>query len=230
MIQGFIFDLDGLMVDSEWLSYRAWLRCLEFYGATMTEDQYRGLIGTSHDTTLRYIADLVGLEGIEEALQQGYQEHIGALIDQGHLKPMPGLLPLIEALHARGYRLGVASNSATSFVQRATRHIGADRYLSCLVGRDQVPNAKPAPDVYLKAARCLGVSPANCLAFEDTAIGAQAALAAGMRCVLIPSPGLEVLPPEGIEAVFPSLSDFHAALDRLLPGQPGPNGGSRERA
>lgn len=223
-IRGIIFDLDGLMVDNESLALEAWQRCLAPHGAHLTEEQYGRLVGMSHDDTARYASQHTGVA--REVVDAGYWEHLLALIGE-HGKPMDGLVPLLEELAARGYVLGVASNSPIAYVRRVVDIIAVTGYFKCIVAADEVPHPKPAPDVYLQAARCLGLPPAECLAFEDTTTGAGAALVAGMRCVFIPNPDSWASDPPGVDAVFPSLSAFHAALDEWLAPAP-PPGGERD--
>jgi HAD superfamily hydrolase (TIGR01509 family) len=131
--------------------------------------------------------------------------------------PMPGLLPLIEELAGRGITLGVASNSPTAYVQEVLRQIGVEPYLAAAVGSDEVARPKPAPDVYLRCARLIGVAPEGCLAFEDSPTGVAAAVAAGAYCVLIPNPHLIPSDVSHVEVeVFASLAECHAALDDIL--------------
>lgn len=224
-IEGVVFDLDGLMVDSEPLAIVAWQRCLAPHGAILSAEQYRRLVGTSHEDTLRYIVQWTGVPS--EVVDAGFWDHLLALV--GELgKPMDGLVPLLDELVARGYPLGVASNSPIAHVRNATDIIAVTKYFKFLVGVDEVTHPKPAPDVYLQAARCLGVQPEACLAFEDSTTGASAALAAGMRCVLVPNIELESSNPDGVYAVLPSLRACHARLDELLAPTSSPRGERRD--
>jgi HAD superfamily hydrolase (TIGR01509 family) len=212
-IRGVIFDLDGLMIDSEPLSMEAWQQCLAPHGARLTVDQYRRLIGGSHLNTAREIGELTGLD--PETLTGGFWERLLGLIEERG-KTMEGLVPLLDELTARGYPLGVASNGPSDYVRRATKTLGIDKYFVCVFGLDDVPNGKPAPDVFLKAASCIGVPPEACLALEDSNTGARAAVAAGMRTIFVPDPEWELPGPAGVHAEFPSLSAFHTELDEML--------------
>ncbi len=131
-----------------------------------------------------------------------------------------GLLPLLEDLRGRGYRLGVASNSPWKHIVSTTRRLGIAGHFASMVGADQVARPKPAPDVYLHAARGLGLAPTACLAAEDSPSGVEAAYAAGMACVFIPNRDLPATNHVVAQAVYPSLTAWHADLDRLLPARP----------
>jgi HAD superfamily hydrolase (TIGR01509 family) len=157
-IEAVIFDLDGLMVDSEVMAMESWHRLLAPAGARLTNEQFQHLIGMGHEDSVRYVLDQTRANVPRDVLDQGFWKQQIALIDE-MLSPMPGLLSLVEDLRKRGYILGVASNSPTHYVRKALAKIRVEEILSCVVGVDQVTNPKPAPDVYLKAADCLGMAP-----------------------------------------------------------------------
>ena len=215
MIQAAIFDLDGLMVDSEPISHQAWLQVLAPYGAGLSEQQYQRLIGIHLERSSAIVAQWTGVPLTPPMLAERHDETILNLFAAG-LEPMPGLLALIEALQGHGLALGVASNSLTHYVEQALQAVGLRAHFGSLVGVDQVANGKPAPDVFLAAAAGLGVAPERCLAFEDSPIGAQAAVAAGMRCLAIPSAALVDLDFSVASARYDSLADVLPDLERWL--------------
>jgi HAD superfamily hydrolase (TIGR01509 family) len=216
VVKAALFDLDGLMIDSESIALEAWQRCLSAYGARMTYDQHRRLIGTSHGVSQRLIAELTGIELPDRVVQHDFWVYMIDLIAEMG-EPLPGLLPLVEEIAARGIVLGVASNSPTAYVQEVLRQIGVAPYFAAAIGSDEVAQPKPAPDVYLRCARLIGVAPEDCLAFEDSPTGAAAAVAAGAYCVLIPNFHLTLSDVDVLHVeVFASLADCHAALDDIL--------------
>jgi HAD superfamily hydrolase (TIGR01509 family) len=215
MVKAVIFDLDGLMVDSEKLALRAWNDLLGPSGIQLSEAQYHHLIGRAHTESVQYVIEQTGVDIPFEVLDQDFWRRLTQLIGQD-LSPMPGLIPLLQELHHLGVPLAVASNSLLAYVQKALERTGVRGFFSCVIGVDQVARPKPAPDVYLAAAECLEMSPADCLAIEDSQSGSSAALAAGMACVLIPHPGSAIEVPEGVLAVFPTLIDLHAQVGDLL--------------
>jgi HAD superfamily hydrolase (TIGR01509 family) len=215
-IQGVIFDLDGLMVDSEPLAMLAWQQFLVDYGFEMTEEQYKHTIGMSDEETSHYILDLTGISYDPQALAREHRRLTAMNIDEA-LEPKPGLLPLLETLQGRGYPMAVASNSPVAHVRQAIAKVGIVGYFACVISAEHVTQPKPAPDVYLEAARCLGLDPRRCLALEDSPAGVQAAQAAGMRCLFIPSPDFSKSDIAAVDApVFASLSACHEALDEIL--------------
>lgn len=221
MNRGAIFDLDGLMIDSEPLALQALQLSLTPFGVKITPEQYRYLIGLSRHEVLDYILVQTGISVSREELDRIFTTNLFSILDSDQLQLMPGLLPLLDELAARQFRLGIASNSSVRHVRITTARVGIAHRFACMVSAEEVARGKPAPDVYLEAARRLGVEPAQCLAFEDSLSGVQAVQAAGMYCVFIPNPDLELAQlgvsfNNGNGEVFSSLSDCHIALDSVL--------------
>ncbi|GAB4481640.1 MAG: HAD family phosphatase [Anaerolineae bacterium] len=222
-VQAVVFDMDGLMVDSEPLALEAWQRSLAPFGARLTDHQYRCLIGIGHADSVRRVLAHTGAPLTYEELDERFWQHLFALAETADLRPMPGLLPLLDDLQSRGFPLGIASNSPTEYVHRLMGRIGVAGRFTSLVGADQVQQPKPAPDVYLEAARRLGVEPSRCLAFEDSPSGRRAAQAAGMRCVFVPNYELGMAPaPDASAGVYPSLEACRSALEDILRWASGP--------
>lgn len=215
-MQAVIFDLDGLMINSEELSLQAWRAVLATSGRRLDDTDYHALIGMDSQATAGLVIRLTGVPLAWDDLARLHWQRLLELIDD-QLEPRPGLLALVSTLIARGYPLAVASNSPTDYVERALKAIRLREAFRRVIGRDQVVNGKPAPDVYLAAAAGLGVSPECCLALEDSPTGMQAALAAGMRCVVVPNEHLVGAGFSGAYRQYGSLGALHAALDTLLP-------------
>lgn len=216
VVQGIIFDLDGLMVDSERLGVLAWQRFLAPHRFAFTADHYRYTIGRSSAESVDYVLKLTGLDLAPEVLSRGFWDALLTIIGE-QLEPMPGLLPFLEELKERGLALGVASNSPIVYVRRAMVKVGIADYFACVFGSDLVANPKPAPDVYLAVVQCLGLEPISCLALEDSPSGVQAAQAARIRCLFIPNPDFSESDIAEVDAPrYPSLSACHEALDDIL--------------
>jgi HAD superfamily hydrolase (TIGR01509 family) len=214
-IRAVILDLDGLMVDSEPLSYKAWQVLLGEYGYSFMEDQYRHLIGIDGDASVAYLRRTMELPlSNQEILDRHYQLWIEIMRKEA--RPMEGLKVLIEDMKSRKLKIGVASNSHTEHVHNTLEIIGLDGDLSCVSTVDMVRQGKPAPDVYLRTAECLGVVPEVCLALEDSPTGLQSAINAGIRCAVVPNKALFDATYEGAFAIFPTLLELTTNLDWLL--------------
>lgn len=214
-IRAVIFDLDGLMIDSEPLSKMAWERLLRGYGRELSDVEFNSLIGLDPITTADYMKRTKGINvDDEELLSQAEEMHMEVVITQA--EPINGLEGLIEILRGKGIKLGVASNSHEEYVEAALRTIQLREHFACVITVDHVNQGKPDPEVYLQAARCLEVEPEHCLALEDSPAGMQAAIAAGMRAVVVPNQELLGADFSGAHARFESLIELTGSIDELL--------------
>jgi HAD superfamily hydrolase (TIGR01509 family) len=214
-IQACIFDLDGLMVNSEELSLVAWRRVLAPFGKSLNEQEYFALIGQDSQASTEQVIRALGIPLSWEQLARAHWQELIAII-QRDLEPRPGLIELVSVLSQAGFPLAIASNSPSDYVEQAVQAIGLRAAFRCVIGRDQVARGKPAPDVYLAAAAGLGAEPARCLAFEDSPTGLQAALAAGMRCIVVPNERLPRADFTGAYRRCASLTAVPEALGDLL--------------
>jgi beta-phosphoglucomutase-like phosphatase (HAD superfamily) len=177
---------------------------------------YNRFIGLPNAVAERMVAECFGAVFPLEDFRSGWRRCWGDLVAQEGISSKSGFSELILYLEGEGIARAVATSSEESdalfVLQDRIKHFNA------IVTRDQVPRAKPAPDLYLEAAARLAVAPALCLALEDSEVGLQAALSAGMRVILVP----DMIPPSEAarkEAwhVFSSLHEVLDLLRRLLP-------------
>jgi HAD superfamily hydrolase (TIGR01509 family) len=203
--------MDGVLLDSEAAWTRAETRLFARYGRTYGAEEKRLLIGGSLEDTAGHMERLLARPGgssdlLHELLELATEEF------DGPVEPMPAALELIAELHDLGRPMAVASNSERRLVDLALAGSGLAVSFGAVVAGDEVPNPKPAPDLYLEACRRLGASPEEAVAVEDSPRGAAAARAAGLFVV-----GIPYLPDLPVEAdlVAGSLKDpaVRAALD-----------------
>ncbi len=177
-IRAVIFDMDGVLVDSEPLHLKAMRAVLEAEGHTLDTAEYVQYIGDSARNTWETIRGRRGLSGSLEDYLARYDDAVCAVI-AAEAVPMPGLLPLLDLLRADGVPLAVGSTSPQRWVTVTLAALGVADSFQAVAGRDMVAHGKPAPDVFLRAADLLGVPPTACLVVEDSPRGLQAARAAG---------------------------------------------------
>jgi HAD superfamily hydrolase (TIGR01509 family) len=211
-----IFDMDGLMVDTEPLSRRAWEETLQAYGQRLDDGTYGRMIGLRADESAQLVLDNFALPVSREALMARKAAAFAAIRAAG-VPVMPGLHALLDALAARGLPWAVATSTVRRQAEAVLAQIGLAGAYQALAGGDEVAAGKPAPDLYLLAAQRLGVAPAHCLALEDSAPGCQAAVAAGMHVVAVPNGDTKTADFSLAHAVFPSLQGVADRLDELLP-------------
>ena len=186
MIEAVVFDLDGVIVDSE----QVWDDVRQVYtrevGRTFPPEATRAMMGMSSPEWSRYMAESVGVPGTPEQISADIVERM--LERYGAAPPLiPGAVDAVRDIAAR-WPLAIASSSNAELIEVVLRAAGIDALFQTAVSSEQVARGKPAPDVYLEAARRLGVEPARCGAVEDSHAGIRSAKAAGMRVVAVPNP------------------------------------------
>lgn len=183
---GIVFDLDGLLVDSEPLQERAIGGVLARYGIHLEPEDFVAMVGIS---TPDNFIDVLGRHGPFESLDRLLaQKHaLYREIATAELAAMPGAVALVEAAAAAGVPRAVASSSPREDVDLSLAAVGLDGALPLRVGGDQVAATKPAPDLYLRALELLNLPASRCVGLEDTAHGVHAAKAAGLICVAVPN-------------------------------------------
>jgi HAD superfamily hydrolase (TIGR01509 family) len=187
MIAALIFDFDGLLVDTETPAFESWRTIYAEYGHELPLELWKDALGTRHGfDALAHLAGLVGPPFDHDALLARREDAKRALSATQPL--LPGVGAILGQAHALRMPCAVASSSDRAWVEGwLASHNIRDRF-SCVRTADDVALTKPAPDLFLSAADCLGVPPAACLVFEDSPNGILAARAAGMHCVAVPGP------------------------------------------
>ncbi|WP_262062786.1 HAD family hydrolase [Streptomyces sp. STR69] len=181
-----IFDLDGTLVDSEPNYYEATRQTLAEHGVPdFTWTQHERFVGISTQETLALLKERYGLKApVEELLAETNSRYLA--LARAATRVYPEMRKFMELLAAEGVPMAVASGSSPEAIEAILTGTGLDAVLRTAVSADEVARGKPAPDVFLEAARRLGATPADCVVLEDAAPGAAAAHAAGMRCIAIP--------------------------------------------
>ncbi|MFI9101230.1 HAD family hydrolase [Streptomyces fildesensis] len=181
-----IFDLDGTLVDSEPNYYEAGRRLLAAHGVTdFGWEQHARYIGIGTKETVEALRAEYGMSAPVEELLDG-KNRLYLRLAATATAVFPRMREFVELLHAAGHPMAVASGSSRAAIEAVLTGTGLDAFLPVTVSAEEVGHGKPAPDVFLEAARRLGAGPADCVVLEDAPPGALAAYRAGMRCVAIP--------------------------------------------
>lgn len=210
-----IFDMDGLMVDTEPLSRRAWEQVIAPFGAALTDAVYGRMIGRRSSEAAQILLDAVQIPLTAEELVREKTAVFNQILAQG-VPIMPGLMALHAEIARRGLPWAVATSSSRHHAQQILTQLGLLERCSALAGGDEVANGKPAPDIYLLAAERLGIAPHHCLALEDSATGCKAAAAAGTKVVAVPNGTTKMGTFSCAHHVFPDLNRVANSLDALL--------------
>lgn len=211
-IEALLFDMDGLLVDSEplwWEVERAFV--LDRCGGAWTDEHARACVGRGVPSTLAMMSEVFGfaVDVTADALVI-IERFIGRA---GDLALKPGSLEILAAARAKGLPLALASSSSHRLIAAVLARFSLAPMFGAIVSGETVPHPKPAPDIFLRAASKLGVAPSACVVLEDSLAGATAGRAAGMTVVAIPEGSPEG---RGFEAVADAvLPDLHAAITWL---------------
>jgi HAD superfamily hydrolase (TIGR01509 family) len=217
VIVAVVFDLDGLLLDSEqvWDDVREDLA--RERGGRWHPSAQRDMMGMSSPEWSRYMHDVIGLPEPPEEINR---EVVARMLERYAAGPpwLPGAVEAVRRIGAR-WPLGLASSSNRELIDAVLAAADLRSLFAATVSSEEVSRGKPAPDVYLEAARRLGVPPARCAAIEDSQSGIRAAKAAGMRCVAIPNPHY---PPDDdvlaeADVVLATIGDLQpAAIDPVI--------------
>jgi HAD superfamily hydrolase (TIGR01509 family) len=214
-----VFDLDGVLVDSEQVWDEVRERLTRDWGGTYTAQAQRAMMGMSSTEWSRYMHDELGLEQPPAEIDAEVVRRMLARY-RDELPLLPGATEAVRRLHRGGLRLAVASSSNRPLIEAVLAAAGLEELFAVVVSSEEVARGKPAPDVYLEAARLLGVSPGRCTAVEDSANGIRAAHSAGMRVLALPN--AHYPPPADAlalaSAVLGSLSELTVDVARDHPG------------
>lgn len=186
-IKGLIFDMDGVLIDSEPLHLMAYQKFLSEVGVTFSEADNRPFLGRKDVELAEHLISQYELPLDALQLVEKKEEFLARLFS-AKLEPMPGVVKILQKAQSISLPCAVASSATLPTIKKVIESLDIEPYFQTLTSGDEVPHGKPAPDVYLLAAERIGVLPINCLVIEDSFNGILAAKAAGMKCIAIPCP------------------------------------------
>jgi HAD superfamily hydrolase (TIGR01509 family) len=185
-VEAVIFDLDGVLIDSEHVWDEARQELAGEGGGRWTETSSRDMMGMSSPEWSRYMHDVIGMPDPPDEISAEVVRRLERIYRR-ELPLFDGAVEAVERLADR-WPLGLASSSNRELIDLVLELSGLERFFHATVSSEEVPRGKPAPDVYLEAARRLGVTPKGCAAIEDSENGIRSAKAAGLRVLAIPNP------------------------------------------
>ena len=207
-MEALIFDFDGVIIDTETPDYKTWQEVFKARGVDLDRSLWMRFIGGGVETfdIYQHLQDLaegrIDRDVVRRERRRRYLDCIEAL------PVLPGVLDYIQEARELGLKLGVASSSNRAWVEGHLESRGLLGEFESIKGGDEVPNIKPAPDLYLAVSSDLDVRPEAAVAIEDSAHGVAAAKAAGLFCVAVPNPMTTGLSLEGADLRLASLSDI----------------------
>lgn len=212
-LRAVIFDMDGLMLDTERLILWGWQQAMADFGYPAPVELYLRSVGMTEERTNEILREALGETFPVEAVREREREHVRRRIAEDGVPLKPGLLELLDYLDSQALARAVASSAWRRTVEGHLRGAGLLPRFHAIAAGDEVAHGKPAPDIFLLAAQRLGVPPAHCLVLEDSEPGARAAHAAGMAVTIVP----DLKPPSAEVAQLAAavLPDLHAVRDWL---------------
>jgi beta-phosphoglucomutase len=217
MIEAVVFDMDGLMLDTETIYKRAWQSAARDLGYDLDDDFYATLIGRALADGETALASRFGPAFPLEEFGSRWSRAWKLDVQSAGIPPKPGLHELLAILERRDVPVAVATSTYRDAAELTLRAGGLDTHFQVVVSGDEVLRGKPAPDIYVEAARRLGVNAARCLALEDSDAGVLSSSRAAMLTLMVPD--LKPPSPEAAAAafqVFASLLDARPTIVQLL--------------
>jgi HAD superfamily hydrolase (TIGR01509 family) len=213
--QAILFDMDGLMLDSECLYQKSWKIAAAELGYALDEALYLSLVGRSNAEAEKAFVQVFGADFPVDDFNQRWDQHWHTLVEKQGIPLKPGLLELLDWVEIQGIPKAVGTSSNTAEAHLSLKSAGIFDRFAAIVTVDQVAAGKPAPDIFLEAARRLDTPPEQCLVLEDSNAGVQAAQTAGMAVLMVPDLQTPTVESEAIALqVFTSLHDVRTWLTK----------------
>jgi beta-phosphoglucomutase len=207
-----IWDVDGTLVDTAELHFRAWEAVCRELGRPFTRADFAATFGRRNPEIIHHLFgdrfDERQVAALGERKEEQYRESA-----RGGVQPLPGVVPLLEGLHRAGFRQAIGSSAPPANLELILGLLGVAGYFDAIVSGEDTQRGKPDPQVFLLAAERLGVAPARCVVLEDAVAGVEAARAAGMKCIAVRFVGhhpAEKLRQSGADLVVDSLEQVTA--------------------
>lgn len=181
-----VFDMDGLLLDSERVSQEVFLKAAQILGAPLNRENALHMVGRNAASGYLYLTELFGGDAAVTPFLEKVHELYEAEFEAGRIPLKTGVVKLLDTLDELKIPRAIATSTRRHIAIRKLTKVDIVTRFDHIIGGDDVVNGKPAPDIYLKACSFLGADPTHCLACEDSAFGIQAAFTAGLRAILVP--------------------------------------------
>ncbi|MEO5837702.1 MAG: HAD-IA family hydrolase [Acidimicrobiales bacterium] len=215
MIDAFVFDFDGLIVDTEWCEYVSISEQFQRYGHAYAVEHFQKFVGTAWPTGWTdELSDAVGEPLDPVVLHAARRLRRDEMLHA--MGVLPGVVELLDLARDHGLALAVASSSTRDWVEPHLERLGLRDRFAAVLTRDDVEHAKPAPDLFSAAARALDAAPGKTIVFEDSFNGCTAAKAAGMVCVVAPNRITAIQDFGHADLVVPTLAQLELETLRQL--------------
>lgn len=184
-----IFDMDGVIIDSEPLHHKCEREMFSMFGIEVSNDEHSTFMGTTDESMWTKVNEQHGLPmNVADAMQMKKKLYLTQLKNEPNLRPIQYIPELITELSKNGFLLALASSSPIEQIEYILKEFEIEPYFQSIVSGEDVERGKPSPDIFLEVAQQLGISPEQCMVIEDSKNGVRAAKDAGMMCVGFKNP------------------------------------------
>ena len=209
MVKLILFDMDGVLTDTEPLHYDCWKQAFLEHGIDLDYETYKPCIGSTREFLCNLILNAYGIDFRKDpSVRDRMSELKAQYISQNGLPRIDGVEEVVRTLYERGYMLAVVSSSPLESIRFNMETLGLSQYFTLLFSCEQVPRPKPAPDGFLAAAGKLQIPPEECIVIEDSYNGTRSAKAAGMTCLGFRNPGSGDQDLSAADRIFHSLREL----------------------
>jgi beta-phosphoglucomutase family hydrolase len=183
-LEAVLWDLDGVIADTADYHYRAWVDIFGKRGVSFSKEDFMRLFGQRHDTIIRFaLGENISPEDFEAITREKQANYRRRVAD--NIRPLPGAIELIKSLQDHGIKSAIASSAPIENIEIIIRGLGIEDYFQTIAWGTEVAEGKPNPQIFLLAAKKLGVQAGNCAVIEDAIAGVAAAKRAGMKCAAV---------------------------------------------
>ncbi|WP_322922653.1 HAD family hydrolase [Paenibacillus campi] len=215
-IAGVIFDMDGVLIDSEPIYFDIEKSTFVHFGAQVEQEEHHTYVGVTLASMFQQVQQRHRLScTVEEMLSFHVQHVMDVIRKHPELRPFEGLVAWLDWLHEAGIPMVVASSSPRALIELILERLELRGYFQGIVSGEEVAHGKPAPDIFLHAAGMLGVQPERCLVIEDSRNGVKAARSASMRCIGHQNPGSGMQNLEQAHTVIHNYAELFALREQL---------------
>lgn len=183
MKKAVIFDMDGVIIDSEPIHFESDKQIMLDYGHVILNEELNNYVGVSNPEMWTKLKEKYNIPATIDELLQRQMDHKKSMFGSRELHPVDGIKELLRALEDSGVQIGLASSSPKEFIELILKNLVITEYFKVIVSGEEVKRSKPAPDIFIKASEMLGVPPLDCIVIEDSEHGVRAAIKAGMYCI-----------------------------------------------